>query len=181
MEQLVIVLVIAAVSLVKWLMEKSAEQRSRRETGERVEELERQHPRQQRPAPPIRAPRPVASAPVPDMEEAARRLREALGLPADSEPPRTARRASAPPPVPSPEEVSRALVPPAAPPARKKQPDPAKPSHPAHTPAHSRAHTPAQTASPARDQLEQLLRRRDGLRQVMLAREILGPPKGLEI
>lgn len=182
MEQLVIVLVIAVVSLVKWLMEKSAEQRSRRETEERVEELERQHPRQQRPAPPIRAPRPVASSPMSDMEDAARRLRKALGLPEEADPPRQQRRPATPPPLARPEktflerampavaEIQEKLVPPAPPPRRA--PESAK---------HKKPASPAGPAVSARTQLDHLLRGRDGLRQAMLVREILGPPKGLEL
>jgi hypothetical protein len=182
MEQLVIVLVIAVVSLVKWLMEKSAEQRSRRETEERIDELERQHPRQSPPAPPIRAPRPVAPSPMPDMEEAARRLRKALGLPEESELPRPQHRAPAPPPpLPRPVEtfleraepavaqIEEKLIPPVSPPRRA--PKPAKPKKSA-----SAAEAPVS----ARSQLDHLLRSRDGLRQIVLAREILGPPKGLE-
>jgi hypothetical protein len=38
----------------------------------------------------------------------------------------------------------------------------------------------AEAATSARAQLDALLHSREGLRQVVLAREILGPPKGLE-
>jgi len=183
MEQLVIVLVIAVVSLVKWLMEKSAEQRSQRETEERIDELERQNPRQSPPAPPIRAPRPVASPPLPDMEEASRRLRKALGLPEESELPRPQRRASAPPPpLPRPVETFLERAEPAVAQIEEKLIPPAPPARRAPKPAkHKKSASPAEAPASARSQLDHLLRSRDGLRQVVLAREILGPPKGLEI
>jgi hypothetical protein len=185
MEQLVIVLVIAAVSLVKWLMEKSAEQRSQRETAERVEELERQNPRQRPAAPPIRAPRPIAPSPMSEMEDAARRLREALGLPAESDAPprapRPSKRAPTPPPLQSKpvESFLERAEPAVADLERRVAAEP--PPRPARKPAkRHKVEAAAETTTSARMQLDALLHSREGLRQVVLAREILGPPKGLE-
>src|SRR6187402_2972416 len=82
MENFVIVLVLGAVAFIKWALEKSAEQRSKRDTEERLGRLRDSEPV----ASPIAAPRPAFNYPGADV--AARRLREALGLPADADLPR---------------------------------------------------------------------------------------------
>lgn len=177
MEQLVIILIIGAISLVKWLIEKSAEMRERRETEERLDRLDR---RVHTP------PGPVREA---GQEESVRKFLEALGLPVDS---------PAPPPVPPIVEspvprafVSRPVEEPAPrqpPPlvveeredaehrlleARKLAAEFKKQTAPVHRRSTRSGDTPAVT------RFDTLLRSRDGLRQAMLAREILGPPKGL--
>lgn len=166
MEQLVIVLLIAVIGLVKWLMEKSAEIRAKRDAAER---LDRAEP----PAPPVIAPRPIAK-PLRDSEAAARRLREALGLPEEHELPKPRPvPQEAPPSIPfSVEEIKlvpagdleRRMVAPPLPRARVATARPV--AKPRETP-------------PARHPLDDLLRSRDGLRRAILAQEILGTPKGL--
>lgn len=162
--QLVFVLIIAAISLIKWLMEKSAGQRARRETTERLDEVERAGPV----APPIRAPRPIAT-PLPDANAAARRLREALGLPEETElPPPLSRRLDPPAPVPVTQpivDLERRFVAKIEPPPR------------AFVPA-VRTGAAVVTTAP-RTALDELLHSRDGLRKAILAHEILGTPKGL--
>ena len=79
MEQLVFLLIIGLIAGIKWLLEKSAEMREQQKTRDRLDRLDRNQP-----APPVVAPRPTAS-PVFDPEAAARKFREALGLPEESE------------------------------------------------------------------------------------------------
>jgi hypothetical protein len=169
-EQLVILLVIGAISLVKWLLEKSAEAREQRKAAERFEKADR-------PA----APSPLRPVPPAfDRDEAARKLREALGLPDEAE---------VPPPLPAPEPVILFERPLPEPPPQVFAPDlerryvevveeegpPAVPfSAPVPTPV-----PPADRKPAASGTLEDLLRSREGLRRAILAREILGPPKGL--
>src|SRR4051794_1969134 len=100
MEQFVILLVVGAIGLIKWLMEKSVEQKAQRETEERLGRLGELEPL----APPIVAPRPVASFPHPNV--AARRLREALGLPDESDLPRRRPAAVVKPPAFRREEIT---------------------------------------------------------------------------
>jgi hypothetical protein len=172
MEQLVIVLIIGAVSLIKWLMERSADAQVRRNENAQAE-------RRSASASPYQPPVPVA--PSVDAREAARRLREALGLPPDEEQPPPVFRQSPPrrEPVilferslvesepansaaalPSPflSAAAAAMMPIAMPPAPEPVPAP---------------------RPPARAGLDGLLRSREGLRRAILVQEILGTPKGL--
>ncbi len=171
MDQLVIIIVIAVIGLIKWLMEKSAEQRSKRATSERLDRVERN-------APPTIAPRPVAF-PLPDPDAAARRLREALGLPEEHE---------LPPPVPHPrheprpapvfrvEEIEEIQILPEV--ERHVRHVVEAPPLPPLKPLRKSA-AAVEAAPPARGGLEELLRSREGLRKAILAQEILGTPKGL--
>lgn len=170
MEQLVIVIVIAVIGLVKWLMEKSAEQRAKRDTRERIERLERGEEQ----ASPMMAPRPVAY-PMRDPEAAARKLREALGLPEEHELPRPRPLADIPTPasfhieevkvIPAADLEQRVVAPPLPIPAKKLP---------------SKAATVSRDATYAsRAALDDLLRSREGLRSAILAQEVLGTPKGL--
>jgi len=119
MEQLVILLVIGAISLVNWLLQRSAELREKRK-------LERQGGPAGAPPLPRTGPPPVARGGDPDAEadpaEAMRKLMEALGLPVEEAPPKIPQRGQAPPPLPVPE----ASVPEPAPPvpARREFPEP---------------------------------------------------------
>jgi hypothetical protein len=169
MEQLVFVLVLGAIALIQWVMKKSAEERKGAQTGNSQ--------------PPYRptGPRPIDPFPRPD--DAARKLREALGLPAEVHVPEPVRRTprSTPPTVPATPPSASPFIEAAekfaastrfasqqqAKPARKKAPT-SKASAAHKSPLESRSH------------LEELLHSNDGLRNAMLAREILGPPKGLE-
>ena len=181
MEQLVIVIIIGAVTLIKWLMEKSAEARAEREMAERVGDPTPDEPKvaPPRPASPMQAPRPTAY-PVSDFETAARRLREALGLLEESELPRPVERRTEPPPVPRKEPVilferplpDLRIAPPIE---RAFEPLPEPPPYVAPKPA---ARKPIAEKGAASG-LDELLRSRDGLRKAILMAEILGTPKGL--
>jgi hypothetical protein len=180
-EQLVIVIIIGAVSLIKWLMEKSAEARAAREIAERIGDPTPDEPNvaPPRPAPPMQAPRPSAY-PISDFETAARRLREALGLPEESELPRPVERRAEPPVAPRKEPVilferplpDLRMAPPIE---RAFEPLPEPPPYVEPQPA-PRKSTADKTAGAG---LDELLRSRDGLRKAILMSEILGTPKGL--
>ena len=180
MEQFVILLVLGAVGLVKWLMEKSAEQRAQRENeglDRRLDEIGRAQP--PAPAPPRPAVRPIDSFPRPDV--AARKLREALGLPPESEvqlpiPPRPAF------PRPRPKILSEEVV--AGPRADLERrlvatPRPVSAPLPSLPKEISLPGPIADAGSVSRSGLEELLRSRDGLRRAILVQEVLGTPKGL--
>ncbi len=171
MEQLVILLVVGAIGLVKWLLEKSAEQRSRRETEERIGRFGESEPA----AHPMPAPRPAASFPLPDPDSAARRLREALGLPDESDLPRRRPPVVASPPSFRMDQIK--VVPVADPERRIVKTEPAAPS--ARTPPPSFPHLSPEPVAAPRSNLDDLLRSRDGLRKAILVQEILGTPKGL--
>ncbi len=165
MEQFVIVLIIGAISLVKWLMERSAEARARAESDARADEETPARPRKL--ATPWDAPRPIAT-PLPGADAAARRLRKALGLPEESE---------LPPPVPRPAPVIVPERPLPLPPIgadgeRRLLTEPPRLISPVPPKISPRP-------KPARAALDELLRSRDGLRKAILAQEILGTPKGL--
>jgi hypothetical protein len=173
MEQFIILLVIGAIAVIKWMLEKSAELREKNRTQERIEQLERDNP----PAPPILAPRPVAIPnPDIDIDAAARRLRKALGLPDEDDLPTFRRPVIHPDPLPV-QEVEGApmtdleqrvvVSPPPLPLTRK--PLPSRPA----------AKVPEVAGPAMRSRLDELLKSREGLRSAILAQEILGTPKGL--
>jgi hypothetical protein len=177
MEQFIIVLIIATIGIVKWLMEKSAEQRAKRSVDERVNELERQNPSVQ---PPPRYARPIDPFPRP-LQEAERRLREALGIPDDAAVPQ--RR---PVPQPAPPPVPQAPV---ARPAFRVEEVRSVPavdlerrmmaqSQPTVHAMPRKKHVEAPVAKRLTG-LDELLRSRDGLRRAVVIQEILGTPKGL--
>lgn len=164
MEQLIFLAIIALISFVNWLMQRSAELREkkkleRQRSGQSGESPYRPHPIQENHEVES-APSPAAPDPAADM----RRLMEALGLPLEEEAPRTA---PAPPPLPTFEEVPAALEAP--------RPIPTFVPPPRATPAAALA-TPIQRPAPP---MLRTLQTRDGLRQAIVLREILGPPKAL--
>lgn len=168
MEQLVILLVVGAIGLIKWVMEKSAEQRAQRETEERIGRLGES----ESVAHPIQAPRPVAS-PYPDA--AARRLRNALGLPDESDlPPRRL-------PVAVPQQTFRVeeikVVPIGDLERRVVKQSP--PVLPKRTPPQPSPIKEEESMAVPHSGLDELLRSRAGLRKAILVQEILGTPKGL--
>lgn len=156
MEQLVILLVIGFISLVNWLMQRSAEVRAQRKAEAArlgVPEGNPFHPSEEKPA----------AEPRPEVDPARemRKLMEALGLPLeDEEPPVRIEPPRAPeiPPMP-------ALQPPAP---------SAKP--PGKIVAIATADMPV-----VRTPLVQALRSRHGVRQAVILREILGPPKAFTL
>lgn len=192
MEQLIFIAIIALISLVNWLIQKSNEMREQRK-------LERQREAQ--------AGQETVYAPEPETyeareaepqvfderdfdDEAARRLREALGLPEEAEAPRPIRRAEPPPPVverpvilpppivvpPVPVVVVERPAPPWKVPPLPDEEGPEKPV------LHRRARPPV--AEPVRrepSQLRKLLASRGGLRDAVVLAEILGPPRSATI
>lgn len=159
-QQIVFIVIIGLISLVNWLMKRSAEireQRKRERERLGIPEGDPFHPESQQAENPAPQPSPV-KAPSPDM----RRLMEALGLPADEEPPTP---------------VVRQVTPRARPPLPACQPTPARkprvenPNSQAFAIPHAAAATPLSLA----------LRSRDGIRQAIVLREILGPPKAFTI
>ncbi|GAB4169176.1 MAG: hypothetical protein Fur0032_07640 [Terrimicrobiaceae bacterium] len=89
MEQLVLLLIIGAISLINWLLQRSAELREKRKAERAAQAGELGSP-----PPPVTGPPPVLSEP--DPSESMRKLMEALGLPVESPPP-----ARVPPPIPT--------------------------------------------------------------------------------
>lgn len=181
MEQLVIILIIGAVSLIKWLMEKSAEARAKADTAARMDETE-SSPRPRPIATPWDAPRPIASPlPKSPANDAARRLREALGLPPESPLPSCDPRPSQTPPTPTlvvEKKKARPLAEIAADLERRVVAE-TKVLPPRSFVAPAPAVLSSPVVEPARTTLNDLLRSREGLRKAILAQEILGTPKGL--
>ncbi len=173
MEQLVILLLIALISLINWLVKKSSELRKARKlekgAGKTEESL-----------------RGGASSPAESQSaKNLRRFREALGLPEE-----------AAPPVP-PKRVEQ-VVPPPLPPSLPKAPALERPvTHPIPAvssrvaPVHEGhrftefPHRITKSRSPLRDaelkpsRISELLSSSGGLRDAMVLSEILGPPKSL--
>lgn len=163
MEQVVIIVIIGLISLVNWLVKRSGEIRE-----ERKQERERRgipegdpyhqgHPRATKPA---AAPAPSA-APSQDF----RRLMEALGIPVEDE-------EEIRPPKPVVLHAEPAALPPLPafqPPAPQPKPQAEK------TPAPMSQCREAVPAPP----FAAALRSHEGIRQAVVLREILGPPKAL--
>jgi hypothetical protein len=170
MEQLIILLLIALISLINWLVQKSSEMRKARKkeqgSATRAESL------RGGPPPP----------PEPEREVSMRRFREALGLPEETPPPAIPKRKEQPLPPPLP-------VPP---PPRAPSPATTAAHVPVVTPPIVRAHTahrlPHKIGKPAGRAIEpeakasrirELLDSSGGLRDAVVLSEILGVPKGL--
>jgi hypothetical protein len=174
MEQLIILLLIALISLINWLVQKSSELRKARKeeqgSATRAESLPGGPPPQ----------------PEPEREVSMRRFREALGLPEEAPPPAIPKRKETPrpPPLPAP--------PPPSPPS----PAMAVGSRvPVVTPPIVRAHTahrfpefPHKIGKPVGRAIEpeakgsrirELLDSSGGLRDAVVLSEILGVPKSL--
>lgn len=153
MEQLVLLLIIAGISLINWLVEKSKKLR---------EEKRLQKPR----AESTKAPQPEPATPTPREDQGSeqmRRLLEAMGIPTDfAEAPAAPEPAlpsqPEPPPVPVVELPARPATP--RPSLRKARPG---------------AVQSAAKPSP----WSQRLRSNSALREAIVLREILGPPRAL--
>jgi hypothetical protein len=147
MDQVVIVVVIGLISLVNWLMKRSAELREQRKLErDELPDVESAD----LPAPSVRQP----SAASDEM----RRIMELMGMPLEEE---------APPPLP---------VQPVLPVLPKYQsPKPARPAKPVSSRSEGAAETPGPSA------LTSALRSRTGIRQAVVLREILGPPKAFTL
>lgn len=186
MEQLVILVIIALVSLVNWLMQKASEKRKAK--GER--KVERQEAKRSSrrniytQGPPEPAPR--GPAPAKGGKDPFKELMDALGLPPDEEPPEPSffpedaefiphGTEPEPPPLPEPsvKQVPRASA--WKPPATPRRPD-RKTMQLAS--AFAAGETPGET--PYRGQtLRGLLEGRDMQRKAVVVAEILGTPRGL--
>lgn len=173
MEQLVILIIIGVISLINWLLQKSAEHKSKRPPKPRVQTAEELEAAGW--AGSEAAPEPVArrEAPAPDPQEELRRFFEAMGLPLEDEPP-------PPPPVKRP-----AFVEPPPLPAPVVVPTPAPPPRKVVTAqqaelARGFAQAEAAAAVPAGADARGLLASPAGLRQAMILREVLGPPRALQ-
>jgi len=169
MEQVVILLLIALISLINWLVKKSSEIREarKREQGatKSGESLRREPPQ----------------LPEAEPEMSMRRLKEALGLPDEVQPPAL------------PKRMEQRVPPPLVPPPPPQRPPPARPviSHVPVAPAHEEYRfigLPHRIGKPARPRIEiarstsrirELLGSPGGLRDAVVLSEILGPPKCL--
>jgi hypothetical protein len=186
MEQLVIILLIALISIINWIIQKSKEAREKRKLEKRADATGE----------------PVAKhEPAPDAtgtETAMRRLREALGLPEDASPPVIPKRAESEKVEPKriePKRVERRAVAPLPSPDRLASPpipQPEKRPAVVHLPLvrrweeHRRFEfphkigkllLPEEPQQPPR--IRELLQSQGGLRDAVVLSEILGPPKSL--
>lgn len=174
MDQVVIIVIIGLISLVNWLMKRSAElreQRKQERQGMGIPEGDPFHPESER-AEDAAAPPPPAISPSADM----RRLMEALGLPTDDEePPRPVVREVSTARDEAPQKPVVREAAPVLPPLPAFLPPPPKKRWTTKPPILApRAPAPANPFSP-------VLRTRDGIRQAIVLREILGPPKAFTI
>jgi type IV secretory pathway VirB10-like protein len=177
MEQFILLLIIAAISLVNWLMQKSAEHREKRKA-------ERARGDSIHPTSDERTTQPETQF---DPMDQTRKFLEALGLPDDALPPRP----TMPPPLPSEEGF--------APEKRdflhKLRPDLEQrlfpeasvqvPERPIFVPRTRSVPSLAATvtvapSSSARGLVTGLISEKDGLRRAIVMREILGPPKAFQ-
>ncbi len=149
MEQLVLLLIIGAISLINWLIEQSGKRREqRRFESERARREAEPSPYQEPALSPASLPEVHESAPQQEM----RRFLEAFGIPMPDEvaPQEVA------PQIPTP-ALEKAPAPAPRTIARKLKPNPSKPQQ-----------IPLEIKSPA------------ALRQAIVWREILGPPRSLQ-
>jgi hypothetical protein len=153
MEQLILLLVIAAISLVNWLIERSGKLRDQRR---REKELSNQS----QPTP-VPSPSPNPS-PRDEIQDQMRRMLESFGLPVET-----------PEPIVQKNEPTFVFEEPIAPPLPPPRPQ-ARTSRPA-----SRGLIEKSTPMRIRRPLTSRLRSAHGLREAILLREILGPPKAL--
>jgi hypothetical protein len=191
MEQLVILLLIALISIINWIIQKSKERREKRKLEKRADATGE----------------PVAKGePAPDAtgtETAMRRLREALGLPDEAPPPVIPKRAEPkrveaeriepkrmepkrgerPVSVPAP-SPDRVVPPPLPQPERRPivvhtPPVPRWQAHRRSGVLHKIAKPPLPEVSKQSPRIRELLQSQGGLRDAVVLSEILGPPKSL--
>jgi hypothetical protein len=154
MEQLVLLLVIAAISLVNWLIERSSKLREQRR---REKEASNQGQ-----TPPVSSPNFPEPSPREEIEDQMRRMLESFGLPVED-----------PKPFPQKPEPVFVFEEPIAPPL-----PPPRPLAPPPRTALRRGlekSTPTRTHRPWTSRLGSP----QGLREAIVLREILGPPKAL--
>jgi hypothetical protein len=153
MEQLVLLVIIGLISLINWLMQRSAQMREKRklERGDLDGRVE----------PAAEIPEPAGSAEE-NPDEGMRRLMEALGIPPAEEPP------PEPPPLPRVREAAPQVPVFAAPP-------PLRPA--GHVPLRRSVAATVEQREPTR--FRKLLSSRGGLRDAVVLSEILGPPRSM--
>ena len=154
MEQLVLLLVIAAISLVNWLIERSAKLREQRRR-------EKEASNQGQP-PPISSPSFPEPSPREEIEDHMRRMLESFGLPVED-----------PKPIPQKPEPVFVFEEPIAPPLPPPRPLPPPPRTALRRGLEKS--TPTRTHRPWTSRLGSP----QGLREAIVLREILGPPKAL--
>lgn len=176
MEQFIILLIIGLISLVKWILEKSAEHKAARRIEQQIEgqesfEATAEDQREIRPQG--------------DPEEQRRRFMEALGLPTDDpEPEIEISRESVPPPIPErqparnflhkvSDDLERRLV------SEPEAPEPIVLAPVRSTSSRRRRPVKEVVARTAVGGPVDFLNAPGGLRRAVLAREVLGPCKGL--
>jgi hypothetical protein len=190
MEQLVILLLIALISLINWIIQKSKETREKRQLQKRADTTGET----------VKHGVPETS-PVAETETAMRRLREALGLPEEAEPPVIPRRAQPEVPPPPREPVRlpprREVVTPLPVPEAAKRPavvrvpfTPPGLEHRKFELPHlelRKFDLPHRLAKPIADmevpkppsRVRELLTSTGGLRDAVVLSEVLGRPKSL--
>ena len=173
MEQFVILLLIALISIINWIVQKSKEAREKRKLEKRADTT----------GEPI-AKREPDQPPQSQTETAMRRLREALGLPDEAAPPIIPRRTEQE--IPSPPPLPERPSPPALPrPARKPVVMHVPPVR--RTVEHRVFDLPHRTFKPVAkaeaptppSRIRELLGSTGGLRDAIVLSEILGPPKSM--
>lgn len=182
MEQLVVLIIIGLVSLVNWMLQKSAEKREQaklqREASRAGKEQARRNVYTQKP--PVRR---QASAPAP-AQDPFKELMEALGLPPSEAPPQRV-----PPRLPQtifeeeeihsmeePEPPPVLRAPASAPTPRAKQPD----MKMAQLASAFAAQEKSAPEKPRLSAVRKLLADRASKRQAVILAEILGPPRALQ-
>jgi hypothetical protein len=185
MEQLVILLLIALISIINWIIQKSKERREKRKLEKRADATGE----------------PVAKqAPAPDAtgtETAMRRLREALGLPEEAPPPVIPQRAEpkrveaeriepkrrerhVPVPAPSPDRLAPPPLPqPERRPILVHAPPVPRWDHRRFGLLHKMAKPSLPEVPTEPPRIRELLQSQGGLRDAVVLSEILGPPKSL--
>lgn len=153
MEQLVLLLIIGAISLINWLIEQSGKRREQRRIDQERARRQAEPNPYLEPAP---TPAPVQELPEPAPQQEMRKFLEAFGIPLPEEPPApiTLQEVEAP----APRQIS--------------EPEP-KPAPPVFVPKQKPA--PRQTQQPLAN-----IKSPATLRQAILWREILGPPRSLQ-
>lgn len=160
MEQLVILIIIALISFVNWAMQKSAERREARKLAKESG---------QEAAPSATPARPASSA-----EAEMRKFMDALGLPVE-EPPAPPRAEVLeptpvrPPPIPSQRSAASRIT----------RPDPEM-RRLAQRLRESESPYALDTGVEAKREFRNILTSPNSLREAMILREVLGPPKALQ-
>ncbi|MFZ4776181.1 MAG: hypothetical protein ACOYM3_12490 [Terrimicrobiaceae bacterium] len=170
MEQLVIIVIIGLISLVNWLMQRSAQIREERKQERERLGIPEGDPFHGEEAAEVAEHRTESSPAAGDPSANMRKLLEALGLPVEE--------AAQPPQAITPRPVAPEITPPPAlprlPAYRSFTPPKPRPENPN---AQAFVMPPPAVTSP----LVLALRSHEGVRQAIVLREILGPPKALSV